>query len=296
MGKNIKTLSGLSFEQCQTACNKNKYCKGIEFFRKSGLENADTYYKEGDCLLNSGTDTKNPPCNADYYQMYFWEKSENMCGKNNVCQTYTPTNGCVMGKNIKKIRNTTKAKCQTLCSQNQKCVGVEFFNPSGKARTANGYRKGDCLLNSSSNIESPACDADFYQMYFWEQGQFVECSTQDATRATTPKPTRQSSGTVNKYTSYYKPTTNSYSYNYDSYNWDSNTNPLEDLEEEMKKTLDSIEGDSTDLLSEFDSWLEKEADIWKNTQQNWGKSNSGNNWGYSDWSNSRNYYNYYYGY
>lgn len=62
-------------------------------------------YKEGDCLLNSGTDTKN--CDADFYQMYFWEKSEMQCNRDKICQRYYPTNGCVMGKNIQKIRNTT---------------------------------------------------------------------------------------------------------------------------------------------------------------------------------------------
>jgi hypothetical protein len=55
-------------------------------------------------------------------------------------------------------------------------MGVEFFRKSPKSWTSSAYKEGDCLLNSSSNTEWPKCDADYYQMYFWEQGRFVECS------------------------------------------------------------------------------------------------------------------------
>lgn len=79
MGKNIKKLRKVSFEQCQTACDKERRCKGIEYWRKSGARLTSSSYKEGDCLLNSGTDINSPPCDADLYQMYFWEKSENQC-------------------------------------------------------------------------------------------------------------------------------------------------------------------------------------------------------------------------
>lgn len=81
-----------------------------------------------------------------------------------------------MGKNIRKIRNTTLGKCQQACSENSRCMGVEYFKESGKSWTSNAYREGDCLLNSSSDTEWPVCDADYYQMYFWQQGRFVECS------------------------------------------------------------------------------------------------------------------------
>lgn len=74
MGKNIKKFQKISLEQCKTACDKNRRCLGIEYFRPSGARATSSAYKEGDCLLNSGTDLKN--CDADYYQMFFWEKSK----------------------------------------------------------------------------------------------------------------------------------------------------------------------------------------------------------------------------
>lgn len=70
MGRNIKKLRKVTFEQCQTACDKNRRCKGIEYFKKSGARMTSTAYREGDCLLNSGTDLTD--CDADLYQMYFW--------------------------------------------------------------------------------------------------------------------------------------------------------------------------------------------------------------------------------
>lgn len=85
MGKNIKKLRDVTFDQCATACDKNKKCKGIEYFKKSGARMTSSSYREGDCLLNSGTNIYTPECDASLYQMYFWEKSEMQCSKNNIC-------------------------------------------------------------------------------------------------------------------------------------------------------------------------------------------------------------------
>lgn len=79
-------------------------------------------------------------------------------------------------------------------------MGVEFFRKSGADWTSNAYNEGDCLLNSSSNIEWPFCDAAYYQMYFWTQGRFVECTDDH------PDDTKAESGkTVNKNTTYKQP-------------------------------------------------------------------------------------------
>jgi hypothetical protein len=65
MGKNIKKLRNVSLEQCQTACDKSKRCKGVEYFKKSGARMTSAAYKEGDCLLNSGTDITG--CDVELY-------------------------------------------------------------------------------------------------------------------------------------------------------------------------------------------------------------------------------------
>lgn len=85
------------------------------------------------------------------------------------CYTYTETKGCVMGKNIKKIKGTTLERCQLACDKDRRCKGVEFFKASGASKTSKAYREGDCLLNSGIDLYNPPCDADFYQLYFWEK-------------------------------------------------------------------------------------------------------------------------------
>lgn len=70
MGKNMKTIKRTTLKKCQMACDKEKRCKGVEFFKASGVSNTSPTYREGDCLLNSDTNLKR--CDADYWQMYFW--------------------------------------------------------------------------------------------------------------------------------------------------------------------------------------------------------------------------------
>jgi len=72
MGHNIKKIRNTTLEKCQAKCNKVKTCQGVEFFRNSGRADTSSGFREGDCLLNDAVDIYNPPCDADYYQMYFW--------------------------------------------------------------------------------------------------------------------------------------------------------------------------------------------------------------------------------
>lgn len=78
MGHNMKNYYNLSLDECQAKCTGNKNCLGIEYFRNSGRTPTSSAYKEGDCILNDSTDTLNPPCDADYYQMYFWKLGQKM--------------------------------------------------------------------------------------------------------------------------------------------------------------------------------------------------------------------------
>lgn len=236
MGKNIKTIRKTTLKKCQMACDKEKRCKGVEFFRASGASMTSPSYREGDCLLNSDTNLKR--CDADYYQLYFWQKSNNKC--DDTCQIYTEKNGCVMGKNMRKIKRTTIRKCQLACSQNKACQGVEFFQKSDASVVSPTYEEGDCLLNSDYDLKN--CDADYWQMYFWEQGPKVECSKK-ATTGTSG--TSSSANRVNKYTtSYYKPTT-AYTYRYSS------SDSISKVEGDIKNTEKVLENAGKDLLGEF---------------------------------------------
>jgi len=78
------------------------------------------------------------------------------------CYTYKETGGCVMGMNLKKIRNVTFEQCQTACDKNKRCKGIEYYKKSFARMTSRAYREGDCLLNSGTNTKSPPCDADLY--------------------------------------------------------------------------------------------------------------------------------------
>lgn len=116
---------------------------------------------------------------------------------------------------------------------NPRCLGVEYFRKSSASWTSTAYREGDCLLNSSSNIEWPYCDAEYYQMYFWTQGRFVECSDDK------PSDTKAQDGrrTVNKNTTYKAPQNK----NYENYN-------------KGRK----------DIVEEFEDWIDKETARWNN--------------------------------
>jgi len=96
------------------------------------------------------------------------KKEEREKKKKKKCHTYEETEGCVMGHNMKKIRNTTLEKCQAKCSKTKKCLGIEFFSASGRQDTSPAFREGDCLLNDDTDLYDPPCDAAYYQMYFWE--------------------------------------------------------------------------------------------------------------------------------
>lgn len=209
-----------------------------------------------------------------------------------------------MGKNIKKIRNTTQAKCQKACSEKSTCVGVEFFQKSGKSVTSNAYREGDCLLNSGANTVKPPCDAAYYQMYFWEQGPFVQCSTENRTKATAG--TNKKNGNKNKKNNDWG-LGNSWGLdnNLNSWSWDNNwntgnnwgtnwaknwekawdettdklddaANDVEDWTKNVGKDIDTSLGEAKDdgeeLLKEFNSWLDKEANSWDKGWNNFEKS------------------------
>jgi len=108
--------------------------------------------------------------------MYFWEKEEEIDCElieretENVCYDYEETNGCVMGHNMKHMRNLSLEECQAKCTANKHCLGIEYFRYSGESYTSTAYTEGDCLLNDGTDITNPPCDADYYQMYFWKLG------------------------------------------------------------------------------------------------------------------------------
>jgi len=103
-----------------------------------------------------------------------------------------------------------------MCSENSRCMGVEYFKQSGKSNVSGAYKPGDCLLNSGSDINRPKCDADYYQMYFWKQGRFVECSA-DKPESTKAKSSTYGDNKVNK---------NSRSYNNNRYSYNGNTKSM----------------------------------------------------------------------
>lgn len=147
-------------------------------------------------------------------------------------------------------------------------MGVEFFKKSGKSRVSNAYREGDCLLNSGSNTEEPECNADYYQMYFWKQGRFVECSSNH------PEDTKTDSGKVNKASGYNNRSRSNNRYSY-------NNNARKSMKEWEK-----------DILGQFENWLEREEQAWK-------ERFSGGNGFTTDWGNMSSYkpkMSYYYGY
>lgn len=100
-------------------------------------------------------------------------------------------------------------------------------------------------------------------MFFWEQGKKVECSKANKPATTGTSGRQGSSNSVNKYTSYYKPST-TYSYSY----------TLNTIEKDMKKT--------EDLLGEFSNWIDRENDSWRSS----GGGYQGYSWnqnGYKPW-------------
>ena len=103
-----------------------------------------------------------------------------------------------MGRNIKKIRNVTSEECAKACSKTKKCKGIEYFRSSGRTDTSSAFSEGDCLLNDGVDIVNPPCDADYYQMYFWEQGDKVDCTTNEPVETSEVAPTETNNRNKNK--------------------------------------------------------------------------------------------------
>merc|ERR1712232_1490865 len=135
----------------------------------------------------------------------------------------------------------------------------------------NAYKEGDCLLNSSSNTKWPICDADYYQMYFWQQGRFVECS--DDHPEDTKAEEEEKPKTVNK-----------------------STQPRESTTTNRKSNKER----NKEMVDDFENWLKKEANKWENLlKDDGGFRNLNKGWdrfkNNNSWDRFRNN-NYYYGY
>jgi hypothetical protein len=73
--------------------------------------------------------------------------------------------GCVDGENIEKLHDVTLEECEIKCSANEKCLGVEYFTPSGAKKTNSGYKENDC--NLSSSINTAGCNYKYHQLNLW---------------------------------------------------------------------------------------------------------------------------------
>jgi len=67
------------------------------------------------------------------------QSTNNEIVKEKPCFTYKPTTGCVMGKNMKKLKDVTFEQCKLACDKKKKCMGVEYFKKSGASRISSAY-------------------------------------------------------------------------------------------------------------------------------------------------------------
>jgi len=76
------------------------------------------------------------------------------------------------------LEDKTLKECQEECNDDKNCVGVEYFRPSGASDAGTHFKKGDCNLSSSQNIEN--CNINYHQMYQWNKKDEIDCNNFDA--------------------------------------------------------------------------------------------------------------------